>query len=96
MNQRNQDDTDEFEDERDVYTPNKPRCNEDFVRDLMNYSPRGALCQAFIMHAIQRYAQQVAVADPKDYDSGFVNGQAWVDVAKDVEAKCKAFYGRHG
>ena len=89
MNQRNQD-------ERDVYVPNKPRHNEDFVRDLLNYSPRGALCQMFVMHAIRHYAEQVAATGPKAYDSAFMSGQAWVDVAKDVEAKCKAFYGRHG
>lgn len=72
----------------------KINCNLDLVVDLMNYSPRGAICQAFIMEAIMKYAEACSKADPATFDSGFMNGQAWVDVAKDVKQRCEAFYGR--
>lgn len=83
------------DDEGTAYTPGKPKCNEDFVRDLMNYSPVGALAQAFIMEAIQRYARECAAADPAKFDSGLMSGAAWVKCAQDIKAKCDAFYGRH-
>lgn len=69
--------------------------NEDLVIDLMNYSPRGALSQAFIMHAIQKYAADVIEAGAEAMSSPMLNGQAWVDVAVDVKARCDKFYGRH-
>lgn len=72
----------------------KLKTNEDLVRDLMNYSPYGALCRAFIMEAIQRYARECSEADPKAFDSTFMNGHAWVGIAKDIDARCKAFYER--
>lgn len=78
----------------DVYVPNKPKCNEHLVRDLMNYNVTGGLCQAFVMHAITCYAERV-IADPPA-DSGLFNGEAWKRCAVDIKAKCDAFYGRHG
>lgn len=75
--------------------PKKLKTNEDLVRDLMNYSPHGALCQAFIMQAIQEFARQVAAKPASDFDSGFMHGATWVGVAKDVIKRCDAFYGRH-
>ena len=73
----------------------KLESNEDLVKDLMNYSPYGALCQVFIMEAIQRYAEQVAASNPEDYDMGaMIAPEAWIGVAKDIKARCEAFYAR--
>lgn len=71
------------------------KSNEDLVVDLMTFSPRGALCQAFVITAIEKYCADVIQAGPEKFDSAFMNGQAWVDVAVDTQARMKAFYGRH-
>lgn len=68
--------------------------NEDLVRDLMNYSPYGGLGQAFVVYAIREYADKIAVADPASVE-GLISGEAWVGIAKDVKARCDAFYNRH-
>lgn len=67
--------------------------NEELVIDLMNFSPYGALCQAFVMEAIQRYAKAVAAADA--IDSDLVSGAAWKGIAVDIKARCDKFYNRH-
>lgn len=76
--------------------PTKLQCNEDLVSDLMNYSPYGGLGQAFIMYAIAEYAKQVIAADPATSPGeGLFNSETWVSIAKDVQTRCAAFYGRH-
>ena len=75
--------------------------NIDLVVDLMNYSKFGALSQVFIMEAITRYAEQMAQATPEqltpkapeDGQEGISMGfpaQAWIGVAKDIQARLEA------
>lgn len=71
------------------------RTNEDLVRDLMNYSPFGALTQAFIMDAIMSAAERTSQADPASIDNALLSGAAWVATAKDIHERCNAFYGRN-
>lgn len=68
------------------------KTNEDLVLDLMRYSPHGALCQAFIINAIEAYCDSVAKTGPEAFDGGLINGQAWVDIAKDVKSRIREFY----
>lgn len=70
----------------------KPKTNEDLVLHLMQYSPRGALCQAFIIQAIERYCDDVIKAGPEACDSGFISGEAWVDIASDTKRRIREFY----
>ena len=70
----------------------KLETNEDLVKDLMTFSPRGALCQAFVITAIQSYARQCVEAGAAKFDSGFMNGQAWIDIAVDVDKLLDDFY----
>jgi len=72
--------------------PKKLKTNEDLVLNLMQFSPRGALCQAFVITAIQKYAQQCVAAGAEKFDSGLMNGQAWIDIAVDVDKRIEAFY----
>ena len=65
------------------------KTNSEFVDDLMNYSPHGALAQVFIMEAIRKYSEQVAEADPKIFEGGFIDGPAWQGVAKDILQRMK-------
>jgi len=73
----------------------KLRTNEDLVRDLMNYSPYGGLCQAFITTAIEKYCEAVIKAGPEQFDSSMLNGATWVGIAQDTKTRMDAFYGRH-
>lgn len=73
---------------------NQINSNEELVADLMQYGKYGALNQAFIMTAIQKYADTVSKADPAIFDTAFMNGAAWVGCAKDIKERCDAFYGR--
>ena len=74
--------------------PRKIRTNLDLVSDIMNYSPVGALSQAFVMEAIKRYADQCAAAHPTTFDSAMLNGAAWVACAKDIQRRFEEFYSR--
>lgn len=75
--------------------PKKLKTNTDLVRDLMEFSPHGAVAQMIIMEAIQRYARQCAEADPAKFDNPMINGKTWVACARDIVKRCDAFYNRH-
>ena len=80
------------------------KTNEDLVRDLMNYSPYGALCQPFIMQAIREYAQEVVdeeenllKKEKEDESNGrisIISTGAWVGIAKDITERMDEFYKR--
>lgn len=72
-----------------------PTCNEHLVRNLMNFNPTGALCQAFIIEAIRKFARNTAKADPAQFDTPMLSGRAWVECAKHIDAECEKFYNRH-
>lgn len=71
----------------------KLETNEDLVLDLMNYSPRGALGQVFVMEAIRAYAANVANLPP--VEGSMIDGTSWKEVAEDVLKRLDAFYNRH-
>lgn len=76
--------------------PKKLKTNEDLVKDLMNYSPYGMLCQMLIIEGITRYVNDVAKAEPEDFQKfgAFINPEAWIGCAKDIKQRMDAFYGR--
>ena len=53
--------------------------NEELVSDLMNFSPAGALCQAFIIEAIINYSQRVLTIDDEseEWKNSFISLKAW-------------------
>ncbi|KQW61756.1 hypothetical protein [Variovorax sp. Root411] len=63
---------------------NQPQTNVEFITDLMEHSNHGALIQAFVVHAIDRYARLVSAARPEDLDTGLVSGHAWHGCAVEV------------
>lgn len=81
----------------DGYTPGAPKCNDDLVRDLMNYNPTGALCQVFVVHAIQTMCAQVKSGAPGGANpaEGMIDREAWARCATHIEKTMNAFYGRH-
>jgi hypothetical protein len=70
----------------------KKKTNEQLVKHIMNFSGYGVLSQAFVMTAIQKYADACAKADPKMFDSPMLHGDAWVGVAKEIKAKMDEHY----
>ena len=72
---------------------NKRMTNEEFVSDLMNYSPCGALCRVFIIVAIRHYSFRCSKEPAFTFDSPFLSGLAWIGVAKDIHAKVEAKCG---
>ena len=80
----------------------KDQTNEEFVRDLMNFSPYGALCQPFIIQAIGYYCQEVIkdkdkilAEDKANQEEGkisLINNEAWIGIAEDIAAKIKEKY----
>lgn len=74
----------------------KLKTNEDLMQDLMQFSPRGALCQIFIIQAVQKYVDAIIKAGPNCLgEDSMVNSEAWHAVAVDIKQRMDAFYGRH-
>lgn len=67
----------------------KFKTNEEFVSNLMRYSPVGGLVQAFIIQAILNYSKAVAAEKPEDLDTGLVSGHAWHRCAVDIQQRMK-------
>lgn len=60
------------------------RTNVEMVTGLMDYSRNGALMQAFVLTAIDRYAQQCIAAGAETFDSPMLHGAAWVNCAQEA------------
>lgn len=58
--------------------------NTEFITELMEFARTGPLMQAFVIESIRRYAQTCAQAHPDTFDSGVMNGRAWVACAKEA------------
>lgn len=71
-----------------VATPNRPKVRKDnieFVSELMGFAKSGPLMQAFIIEAMRQYAERCIKAGAATFDSGFMNGQAWINCAEEVK-----------
>jgi hypothetical protein len=64
--------------------------NIQFVTELMNYSKSGALIQAFVIAALEKYSQQV-LADTSVWPANsLINQEAWGRCAQEVIDKIEA------
>lgn len=74
--------------------PRRPlETNEDLVLNLMTFSKFGSLGQAFIVHAIRNYAEQIATKPaPLPGPDDLFDPALWQRVAADVKARCDDFY----
>lgn len=64
--------------------------NIDFITDLMQHSRYGALAQLFVIDALGKWSDKIAACTPDQVDTPFINGEAWVGVAKEIQAKLAA------
>jgi hypothetical protein len=82
----------------------KLETNEDLLVDLLNYSPYGALCQSFIIQAIQSFAsgviesKQELLKQEEDLEKqgkiSLISHKAWVGIAEDVNKRMNEFYNK--
>lgn len=80
------------------------KTNEDLIKDLMNFSPYGGLCQAFIMQGIQAYCQDVINQKDEMLEHEeqmkiegrmpLISTTAWIGIAEDVNKRIEEFYKR--
>jgi hypothetical protein len=65
----------------------KPQTNVEFVTNLMEFSRYGGLVQVFVIQALDQYSKRVSEADPATLNNGFISGEAWVGIAKEIQRK---------
>lgn len=80
----------------------KQLTNEDLIKNLMNFSPYGGLCQSFIMQGLREYAQYVIdnskeiLKNEEDLATQgkmpIVSQKAWVGIAEDIVERIDMFY----
>lgn len=69
--------------------------NVEFVTKLMEFSKFGPLAQLFVIDALDKWSQKIIDSQEQvlvQMKDGFVSGEAWVGVAKEINAKVKAQY----
>lgn len=72
----------------------KKKTNVQCVKDIMEFSNYGALAQAFVMDALSKLSNAVSESDPKMFDNPFLNGEAWVGVAREIKGKLDAHFAK--
>lgn len=71
--------------------PPKRLNNVEFVTEMMEFSQFGALTQAFIIEAIDRYSKQVAASTPDQYPpNDFFSPEVWIGIGKEIQQKLSA------
>lgn len=72
----------------------RPMTNEEFMKDLMNYSPYGAMCQVFILEAVRYYSEMVKNSKPdpdkEKMSKSFINPKLWRALATNINERCEA------
>lgn len=72
------------------------KTNVEFITDAMEHSRHGALIQAFVICAIEKYARMVLEADGLDEQMkcSMVSPAAWRGCAKELTEKLDEHLGR--
>jgi hypothetical protein len=63
----------------------RPMTNIEKVTHIMTYSNYGALSQMFVMEALHKWSGIISKASPEQVDNGFINGEAWIGVAGEIQ-----------
>ena len=80
----------------------RPLTNEDLIKNLMNFSPYGLLCQSFIMQGLETFCDHVISNKEKmikDEEQMMIEGKipmvsikGWVGTAEDIKQRIRMFY----
>jgi len=68
----------------------RPMTNIEKVHHIMSYSRYGALAQMFVMDALHKWSDIIGKASPEQVDNGFVNPEAWIGVAREIQNALKS------
>ena len=68
----------------------KNQTNVQFVKEMMEFSDYGSLAQLFVLDALDKWSKLIASKQPEEVETGFISGEAWVGVAKEIQAKIAA------
>jgi hypothetical protein len=68
----------------------RPMTNIEKVHHIMTYSRYGGLAQLFVMDALHKWTEIVSKASPEQFDNGFINGEAWIGVAREIQETLKS------
>jgi hypothetical protein len=63
----------------------RPMTNIEKVQHIMSSSRYGALAQLFVMDALHKWTGIITKASPAQVDNGFVNPEAWIGVAREIQ-----------
>jgi len=66
------------------------KTNEEVVHDIMNFSRYGALCQAFVISALEQYCKRVGAASEASLQTDFMPPGVWKGIGAEVLAKLQA------
>lgn len=69
------------------------KTNVEVVTELMEFSKNGALQQAFILKAIEYYAQVCIKAGAKTFDNPMLSGEGWIRCAIEAREAIKEHLG---
>jgi len=64
----------------------RPETNVEFIMRLMEYSRTGAIMQLFVIAALDAYSRAVMEKPPREALNGFINADAWLAAAREVDA----------
>jgi hypothetical protein len=64
----------------------RPMSNIEKIHHIMSYSRYGALAQMFVMDALHKWTDIISKASPEQIDNGFIDGEAWIGVAREIQA----------
>ena len=67
-----------------------PMTNIERVQHIMTYSRYGALAQLFVMDALHKWTDIISKASPQQVDNGFVDPEAWIGVAAEIQNALKS------
>lgn len=62
------------------------KANIVFVSKLMDESPHGVIMEAFVLQALQSYAE-VVLSDVSDWPNCFISKELWIECANEVVEK---------
>jgi hypothetical protein len=68
--------------------------NVEVVTKLMDFSKCGAMQQAFVLTAIEKYAEQCIAAGAKKFESEWLSGAGWIACAEEARDVVRAHLNR--
>jgi len=73
----------------------RPMTNIEKVTHIMSFSKYGALAQLFVMDALHKWTDIISKASPEQVGNGFIDGEAWIGVAREIQATLKSELTTH-